>query len=138
MTKALQVLSLYNCISKIFPVFHDHVSHYFKLHFNPYRSRIFISHTDFQYFIFLEFVSLLFNSQREIQNIYFYFRNAYDLVPHTHTYCSFANLLRAMYLVNKLVSYLLHQPFKHEAQTALFKDPVRTAQSVIKINQFML
>jgi len=35
------------------------------------------------------------------------------------------------------------EPFKYEAQTALFKDPVRTALktlfiSVIKTNQFML
>ena len=36
-----------------------------------------------------------------------------------------------------------HSPFKDEAQTALFKNPVRTAQktlpiSVIKTNQFMI
>jgi hypothetical protein len=76
-----------------------------------------------RYFTFLEFVSRLFNSQREIWDIYFYFRNTFDLVPHTHTHtqhthihnthtthihCSFANLLRATYWIHKLVSYILH------------------------------
>jgi hypothetical protein len=42
-----------------------------------------------------------------------------------------------------LILNVQHQPFKDEAQTALVKDPVRTAQEtlfilVIKTNQFML
>ena len=42
-----------------------------------------------------------------------------------------------------IASRLFNGRFKNEAQTALFKDPVRTAQktlfiSVIKTNQFML
>jgi len=46
------------------------------------------------------------------------------------------------YLLNNEHYVILVPPFKDEAQTALFKDPVRTAQttlfiSVIKTNQFM-
>ena len=53
-------------------------------------------------------------------------------------------LKECTYLLKNSVNLRVHyQPFKDEAQTALFKDPVRTAQktlliSVIKTNQFML
>ena len=38
-----------------------------------------------QHFTFLEFVSRLFNSQREIKDNYFYFRNTFELKHHGYT-----------------------------------------------------
>jgi hypothetical protein len=77
-------ISLLNNFSKVFEfAMHDHMSHYFthKLHPNQHG---FLKRksTTTNLVTYLDFISSLVSSQRQVDSIYFDLSSAFDLVPH--------------------------------------------------------
>jgi hypothetical protein len=76
-------LSLLNNISTVFLIFlHYHKSHYFTHKFNPSQHFIKAKSTTNNLVAYLDFVSPLLFSQRQVDSIYFDLNSAVDLVSH--------------------------------------------------------
>jgi hypothetical protein len=74
-----------NNFSKLFEFFiHEHLSHYLKLKLNPCQHG-FTKHksTTTNLVAFLDFITPLVRSQRQVDSIYFDLTSAFDLLPHT-------------------------------------------------------
>jgi hypothetical protein len=78
-------ISLLNNFSKLFEfVIHDRVLHYLKFKLSPHQHGFSKSKsTNTNLVTYLDFISPLVCSQRQVDAIYFDLRNAFDLVPHS-------------------------------------------------------
>jgi hypothetical protein len=103
-------ISLLNNFSKVFEfAIHDHMSHYFKHKLHPSQHGFLkYKSTTTTLATYLDFISPLVSSQRQVDSIYFDLSSAFDLVPHPRLLKLCAYGLSDGY-VNRFCSYLTNR-----------------------------
>jgi hypothetical protein len=104
-------ISILNNFSKLFEfVIHDHASHYLKSKFNPCQHGFTkFKSTTTNLVSYLDFITPLVGSQRQVDAIYFDLTSAFDLVPHTLLLHKLSALGFSGGYVNFIRSYLINR-----------------------------